>query len=132
MAIILLGLIAEPSTGNLRSLLDATRDRRSAVEVLPLPPHPVFSVRVRQNFDRRKDRLVRVERREHPVTLPKKQFIMFPCVETADAGGAPGLTAGIMQINVKIPEDIPSGDKIPLVVKVGARYSQAGVTVAIR
>ncbi|MBL8238942.1 MAG: VCBS repeat-containing protein [Bryobacterales bacterium] len=48
------------------------------------------------------------------------------------AGGAPGLVAGILQINLRVPEDVPSGPSIPIVVKVGDAYSQAGVTIAVQ
>lgn len=48
------------------------------------------------------------------------------------AGGVPGLSAGIMQLNVRLPEDTLSGDAIPLVVKIGEALSQPGVTVAVR
>jgi uncharacterized protein (TIGR03437 family) len=47
------------------------------------------------------------------------------------AGAAPGLTAGVMQVNVRIPTNAPSGN-VPITVTVGASSSQPGVTVAIR
>ena len=48
------------------------------------------------------------------------------------AGGAPGLTAGLLQINVRVPSNAPVGAATPLLVKVGGTNSQAGVTVSIR
>ena len=57
----------------------------------------------------------------------------------AASGGArtspqPGLsrrsTAGIMQVNVRVPEDTAPGDA-PLVLTVGGYSSQSGITVAV-
>jgi len=48
------------------------------------------------------------------------------------AGSAPGLVAGVSQINVRVPDDSPDGDSVPVIVTVGDRRSQDGVTVAIR
>jgi len=47
------------------------------------------------------------------------------------AGSAPGLVAGGVQINVKIPAGTPAGD-VPVVVFVGGLASQSPVTVAVR
>jgi uncharacterized protein (TIGR03437 family) len=47
------------------------------------------------------------------------------------AGAAPGLVAGVMQINVQIPDGVPSGPQ-PVIVQVGQAQSQSGVTVAIQ
>jgi len=47
------------------------------------------------------------------------------------AGSAPGLVAGVMQINVQIPPGTPSGN-VPLAVQVNGAASQPGVTVAVR
>jgi uncharacterized protein (TIGR03437 family) len=48
------------------------------------------------------------------------------------AGGAPGLVAGLIQINVRIPSGIPTGAAVPVAVRVGNASSQAGVTIAVR
>ncbi|MEO8127212.1 MAG: hypothetical protein ABI822_08985, partial [Bryobacteraceae bacterium] len=47
------------------------------------------------------------------------------------AGAAPGLVAGIIQVNFRIPNDTRIGDSIPVVLRVGSAYSQP-VTVAVR
>ena len=47
------------------------------------------------------------------------------------AGAAPGLVAGVFQINVVIPPDTVSGD-VPITVTVGNFTSQSGLTVAVR
>jgi uncharacterized protein (TIGR03437 family) len=51
--------------------------------------------------------------------------------EVLYAGAAPGAVAGLLQVNVRIPADTPSGD-IPVVVQVGGAQSQADITVAVQ
>ena len=46
-------------------------------------------------------------------------------------GSAPGILYGVMQVNVRIPADAPSGN-LPLVIRVGANATQATVTVAVQ
>ena len=48
------------------------------------------------------------------------------------AGGAPGLIAGVLQVNLWVPEGIVPGDNVPIVLIIGDATSQPGVTVAIR
>jgi uncharacterized protein (TIGR03437 family) len=52
--------------------------------------------------------------------------------EVSYAGGAPGLVAGVIQVNARIPAQAPSGDAVPVTIKIGSAESQAGVTLAIR
>jgi uncharacterized protein (TIGR03437 family) len=47
------------------------------------------------------------------------------------AGEAPGLAAGLMQLNVQIPLNAPSGP-LSIVVSIGGNFSQTGVTVSVR
>lgn len=47
------------------------------------------------------------------------------------AGGAPGLVAGVMQVNVRIPAGVPSGPQ-PIVVNVGSASSRPDVTLAVQ
>jgi uncharacterized protein (TIGR03437 family) len=47
------------------------------------------------------------------------------------AGAAPGLTAGVMQVNVQLPANVPTG-AVPVVLQVGQTASPATVTVAVR
>jgi uncharacterized protein (TIGR03437 family) len=47
------------------------------------------------------------------------------------AGEAPGLVAGMMQLNVQIPANAPSGE-LPILVSVGGNRSQNGVTVSVQ
>ena len=50
--------------------------------------------------------------------------------EVRYAGGAPGLIAGVMQVNVVVPDGLAGS--VPLVLTVGGVASQGGVTVAVR
>jgi uncharacterized protein (TIGR03437 family) len=52
--------------------------------------------------------------------------------ETTYVGAAPGLISGLLQINARVPPDAFSGPRVPLVILVGAIFSQPGVTVAIQ
>jgi uncharacterized protein (TIGR03437 family) len=47
------------------------------------------------------------------------------------AGGAPGLVAGVLQVNIKLPDDVTVGNSVPVVLTVGTAASPATVTVAI-
>jgi uncharacterized protein (TIGR03437 family) len=47
------------------------------------------------------------------------------------AGEAPGMVAGVMQLNVQIPANAPSG-ALSIQVSVGGNMSQTGVTVAVQ
>jgi uncharacterized protein (TIGR03437 family) len=47
------------------------------------------------------------------------------------AGEAPGLVAGMMQLNVQIPANAPSGD-LAILVSIGGHTSQNGVTVSVQ
>jgi uncharacterized protein (TIGR03437 family) len=48
------------------------------------------------------------------------------------AGGAPGLVAGVVQVNARIPDDLPESGAVPVTLQVGASASQPGVTLAVR
>jgi uncharacterized protein (TIGR03437 family) len=47
------------------------------------------------------------------------------------AGEAPGLVAGVLQVNVQIPANAPTGD-VPISVSIGTSSSQQGVTVSVQ
>jgi uncharacterized protein (TIGR03437 family) len=47
-------------------------------------------------------------------------------------GAAPGLVAGVSQINVQIPSDITPGPAVPVRIAVGGMQSQNSVTVAVK
>ncbi|MBI3666399.1 MAG: hypothetical protein HY236_09290 [Acidobacteria bacterium] len=48
------------------------------------------------------------------------------------AGAAPGLVAGVIQVNARVPPGITPDNSVPVVLKVGEFSSPAQVTVAIR
>jgi uncharacterized protein (TIGR03437 family) len=48
------------------------------------------------------------------------------------AGAAPGLVAGLLQINVRVPAGLPSASPAALVLNIGGAPSQSGCTVAIK
>jgi uncharacterized protein (TIGR03437 family) len=52
--------------------------------------------------------------------------------QVAYAAAAPGLVAGVMQVNVKVPDTIESGPTVPVSVTVGTNTSRSGVTLAVR
>jgi len=65
-----------------------------------------------------------------PPLLPVAVLIDGQPAAIAYAGEAPGLVAGVMQVNVVIPAGARTGD-LPLVVSVGGTSSQGRVTVSV-
>ncbi|MEO8128711.1 MAG: IPT/TIG domain-containing protein, partial [Bryobacteraceae bacterium] len=63
--------------------------------------------------------------------LPVKVLIAGREAIVDYAGGAPGLTAGLLQVNVRIPEDAPAG-AIPVSLVIGTKSSPANVTIWVR
>jgi uncharacterized protein (TIGR03437 family) len=55
----------------------------------------------------------------------------IPATDISYAGAAPTMTAGVLQINVRIPDTVPSGDQ-PVVITVGTNVSQGGLTLSVR
>jgi uncharacterized protein (TIGR03437 family) len=47
------------------------------------------------------------------------------------AGGASGLVAGVMQVNLQIPTGITPGNSVPVTVQVGTATTPTGVTIAV-
>ena len=48
------------------------------------------------------------------------------------AGAAPGLISGVLQVNVVLPDGVPSGPSVAVLLTIGSSASQPGVTVAMR
>jgi uncharacterized protein (TIGR03437 family) len=48
------------------------------------------------------------------------------------AGGVSGQSAGYFQVVVQVPNEAPTGDKIPIVLTVGGVASQPGVTMSVQ
>jgi uncharacterized protein (TIGR03437 family) len=63
--------------------------------------------------------------------LPVTATVGGLTAEVVYAGSAPGFVTGVMQVNLRIPANAPSGAQ-PLVVSVGGTPSQASVTVAVQ
>jgi uncharacterized protein (TIGR03437 family) len=64
--------------------------------------------------------------------LPVSVTIGGKNAEVQFAGAAPVMVAGVLQVNVRIPDDAPQGAAVAVVLTVGAQHSQDGVTIAIR
>jgi len=62
--------------------------------------------------------------------LPVAVLIDGQPAAIAYAGEAPGIVAGVMQLNVQIPTTARTGD-LPLIVSIGGVSSQSGVTVSV-
>jgi uncharacterized protein (TIGR03437 family) len=70
-------------------------------------------------------------------TLPKPLLPVTVQIGGLDAkvlyaGAAPGLVAGVLQVNCIVPSDSPSGYAVPIMLTVGNISSPAGVTLAIK
>jgi uncharacterized protein (TIGR03437 family) len=77
-------------------------------------------------------------------TLPPPQVTPAPLLQTIGvlingqpalwtyAGEAPGLAAGLMQLNVQIPPTAQSGVPNSITVSIGSNMSQTGVTVSVQ
>jgi uncharacterized protein (TIGR03437 family) len=52
--------------------------------------------------------------------------------EVLYAGGAPGLVAGLLQVNARVPEGVTAGPAVPITLVVGAAQSQPGVTLVVQ
>ena len=46
------------------------------------------------------------------------------------AGAAPGLVAGMVQVNAQLPDNLPAG-AVSVVLQVGSAFSQGGITIAV-
>jgi uncharacterized protein (TIGR03437 family) len=55
----------------------------------------------------------------------------LPC-QINYAGAAPGLVAGVLQINALVPQGVAPGASVPVQVTIGGISAQAGVTVAVK
>ena len=47
------------------------------------------------------------------------------------AGLAPGYTAGLQQINLRIPDGCPTGAAVPIRLELGGHNNQMGTTIAV-
>jgi uncharacterized protein (TIGR03437 family) len=63
--------------------------------------------------------------------LPVTAQIGGQAAQVLYAGGAPGIVAGVLQVNVSIPIGVPTGPAVPVTLQVGSQSTQAGITIAI-
>jgi len=71
---------------------------------------------------------------DHPSTpvLPVSVTIGGVDATVQFAGSAPHSAAGLLQVNVVVPEGAPIGARVPIVLSIGGAQSQNGVFVAVR
>jgi uncharacterized protein (TIGR03437 family) len=48
------------------------------------------------------------------------------------AGGVAGLVAGVLQVNLQVPQGVTPGSKVPLIINIGGATTQTGVTIAVQ
>ena len=63
--------------------------------------------------------------------LPVTATIGGRSVQPQYAGAAPGLVAGVLQVNVQIPTGLTAG-AVPVVLQVGSSSSANGVTIYVQ
>ncbi len=51
--------------------------------------------------------------------------------EVLYAGSAPTAVAGVLQVNARVPMDVVPGQAVPVLLDIGGRNSQSGVTIAV-
>jgi uncharacterized protein (TIGR03437 family) len=66
-----------------------------------------------------------------PVAQPVSATVGGVSAQVQYAGGVPGLVAGVLKVNVKVPQGVAAGSVVPIIIQVGAQSSQTGVTLAI-
>jgi len=64
--------------------------------------------------------------------LPVAVFVGGAPAVVEYAGGAPGQISGLLQLNIRIPENSQTGDSVSVVLRIGEYQSPAGVTLAVR
>jgi uncharacterized protein (TIGR03437 family) len=65
--------------------------------------------------------------------LPVNVWVQGQEAEVLYAGAAPGSVSGVMQVNIKVPINIASDNRVPVAMKVGNwPPSQDGVTLAVK
>jgi uncharacterized protein (TIGR03437 family) len=64
--------------------------------------------------------------------LPVTVFVGKQTAEVLYAGAAPGMVAGVLQMNVRIPDTTPIGPSVPVAFMVGNYSSSNSVTLAVQ
>jgi uncharacterized protein (TIGR03437 family) len=73
-----------------------------------------------------------IARQAAPLQLPVTATIGGAAAGVPYVGAAPGMVAGVLQINLVVPDDAAIGEAVPLALTVGGARSAASVTVAVR
>jgi uncharacterized protein (TIGR03437 family) len=73
----------------------------------------------------------------HGTPLPKAQAACSATIGGQPAnvnycGEAPDFTAGVLQMNVQVPDSINPGTSVPVTITIGGVTSQANVTIAVQ
>jgi uncharacterized protein (TIGR03437 family) len=66
-----------------------------------------------------------------PIAQPVTAIIGGLNADVQYAGGVPGLVAGFLQVNVRIPTGVAAGSAVPVTLSIGGKTSQANVTLAV-
>jgi uncharacterized protein (TIGR03437 family) len=67
-----------------------------------------------------------------PVAQPVTATVGGIAAVVQYAGGSPGSVAGLLQVNLQIPQGVAAGNAVPVVINVGGQHSQGNVTLAIK
>jgi uncharacterized protein (TIGR03437 family) len=68
-----------------------------------------------------------------PVSIPYPVYVRFNNSDFGEvlyAGSTPGLISSLWQVNVRIPMTMRASEATPILVDIGGKLSQSGVTVA--
>lgn len=65
-------------------------------------------------------------------TLPVSVSIGGLDAQILYAGAAPGLVAGVLQVNCVVPQNVTPGDSVPVQINVGTVSSPVGVVLAVQ
>jgi trimeric autotransporter adhesin len=66
-----------------------------------------------------------------PIAQPVTATIGGLNADVQYAGGVPGLVAGFLQVNVRVPSGAPASNAVPAILSIGGNSSQANVTLAV-
>jgi uncharacterized protein (TIGR03437 family) len=67
-----------------------------------------------------------------PIAQPVTATVGGLNAQVQYAGGVPGEVAGVLQVNVQVPQRIATGPSVPIVLNIGGQATQTGVTLSIR
>jgi len=67
-----------------------------------------------------------------PITQPVTATVGGLPAQVQYAGGVPGLVAGVLQVNVQIPQGVTPGSSVPIQVNIGGSTSQVNVSLAVK